>query len=233
MWRVVKLHGVCLHHDLGALGACGQSPPPSSAQLQIMNAAGVNAVRDEPQSARSGASRVRRSDGAARVGRGLRHVAHSESAERLQQVFRRVVRAGLARHGRRDRNHPSIIMWSIGNEIPEQQSLDGWKQARRLTRLVSRRRPDPPHHVSLQQLDDAIRNKLANEVDVPGFNYKPNFYQAHSPRASQWVIYGSETASCVERGTYQSALEKYREAPVTADQQLRHHRAALGLLPGC
>jgi hypothetical protein len=82
---------------------------------------------------------------------------------------------------RRDRNHPSIIMYSIGNEILEQGSADGWKEAKRLT-------------------------------DEDPFNYQPMRHEQIVNDHPNWVIYGSETESCVSsRGIYQSQWTKTTE----------------------
>jgi beta-galactosidase len=114
----------------------------------------------------------------------------------------------------RDRNHPSIILWSIGNEIPEQRDPDGWKEARRLTGFFHQEDPTRPTTSAFNQWEDAIRNKLADEVDIPGFNYQPMQYQAILKDHPNWVIYGSETASCVSsRGVDHLPLEKYDKHP--------------------
>jgi beta-galactosidase len=113
---------------------------------------------------------------------------------------------------RRDRNHPSVIMWSIGNEIPEQGSADGWQEARRLTGFFHAEDPTRPTTSAFNNPEDAIRNKLADEVDIPGFNYAPNRYQRILDEHPNWIIYGSETASCVSsRGVYHLPLEKYEK----------------------
>src|SRR6266540_3188893 len=115
---------------------------------------------------------------------------------------------------RRDRNHPSIILWSIGNEIPEQKSADGWKEAKRLTGLFHEEDPTRPTTSAFNDWDDAIRNHLADNVDIPGFNYKPMRYEQIMKEHPTWVIVGSETASCVSsRGVYHLPIVKYEKDP--------------------
>jgi beta-galactosidase len=58
---------------------------------------------------------------------------------------------------RRDRNHPSIVMWSIGNEILEQQNEDGWKEARRLAGFCHEEDPTRPVTAGFNELDGAIK----------------------------------------------------------------------------
>ncbi len=112
----------------------------------------------------------------------------------------------------RDRNHPSIIMWSIGNEIPEQGRADGWQLAKKLTDICHEVDRTRPTTAAFDQWEGAIKNKLAENVDIPAFNYKPMFYAKILADHPDWMIYGSETSSCVSsRGVYHLPLEKYQK----------------------
>jgi beta-galactosidase len=114
----------------------------------------------------------------------------------------------------RDRNHPSIIMWSIGNEIPEQGRANGAQEAKRLTGFFHEEDPTRPTTSAFNDSNGAIRNKLADEVDIPGFNYKPTQYEQIMKDHPNWIVYGSETASCVSsRGVYHLPIEKYEKHP--------------------
>jgi beta-galactosidase len=211
--RQLKLHGVCLHHDLGALGTA-VNRRAIERQLQILKAAGVNAIRTShnPPSPEllEYADRL-----------GLLVIDEAFDVWRIAKVpndyskyFDEWSQRDLRDMVRRDRNHPSVIMWSIGNEIPEQKDPEGWKEARRLTGFVHEEDPTRPTTSGFNNWDDAIRNKLADEVDIPGFNYTPNDYQTILRDHPHWIIYGSETASCVSsRGTYQLPLERYSKHP--------------------
>ena len=88
----MKLHGVCLHHDLGALGAA-VNRRAIERQLQIMKAAGVNAIRTSHNPPAPELLEYCDRLGLRRDGRGFRYVAHPESAERVREVLRRVERA--------------------------------------------------------------------------------------------------------------------------------------------
>jgi beta-galactosidase len=208
-----KLHGVCLHHDLGALGAA-VNRRATERQLQIMKAGGVNAIRTShnPPSPEllEFCDRM-----------GLVVMDESFDMWRIPKVpngyskyFDQWSERDLRDMVRRERNHPSIVMWSIGNEIPEQKSPDGWKEAKRLTDFFHEEDPTRPTTSAFNNWDDAIRNHLADNVDLPGFNYKPMRYEQIMKEHPNWVIYGSETASCVSsRGTYHLPLEKYAKHP--------------------
>jgi beta-galactosidase len=209
----LKLHGVCLHHDLGALGAA-VNRRATERQLQIMKGAGVNAIRTShnPPSPEllEYADRL-----------GLLVIDESFDMWRIAKVpngyskyFDEWSERDVRDMVQRDRNHPSVIMWSIGNEIPEQGEVEGWKEARRLTKLFHEEDPTRPTTSAFNNWEDAIRNGLADEVDIPGFNYIPTHYQEILAAHPHWIIYGSETASCVSsRGTYHLPLEKYGKHP--------------------
>ncbi|MGH8314571.1 MAG: glycoside hydrolase family 2 TIM barrel-domain containing protein, partial [Steroidobacterales bacterium] len=211
--RVLKLHGVCLHHDLGALGAA-VNRRATERQLEIMKAAGVNAVRTShnPPSPEllEFADRL-----------GLLVMDEAFDMWRIPKVpngyskyYDEWSERDLKDMARRDRNHPSVFMWSIGNEIPEQGQAEGWKEARRLTGFFHEEDPSRPTTSGFNNWDEAIRNKLADEVDIPGFNYKPSRYRQIMSEHPQWIIYGSETASCVSsRGSYHLPLKKYEKDP--------------------
>ena len=208
-----KLHGVCQHHDLGALGAA-VNRRATERQLQILKAAGVNAIRTShnPPSPEL-------LEFADRMG----FVVMDEAFDmwRIAKVpngyskyyddwSERDVRDMV----RRDRNHPSIILWSIGNEIPEQESPDGWKEAKRLVSFFHEEDPTRPTTSAFNEWEKAIQNHLADQVDIPGFNYQPTRYEEIAQGHPSWIIFGSETESCVSsRGVYHLPIEKYKKHP--------------------
>jgi beta-galactosidase len=211
--RALKLHGVCLHHDLGALGAA-VSRRAIERQLQIMKAAGVNALRTSHNPPAPELLELADRLGFLVIDEAFDMWRTPKVPNGYSKYFDEWSERDLRDMVRRDRNHPSIILWSIGNEIPEQRDPDGWKEARRLTGFFHQEDPTRPTTSAFNQWEDAIRNKLADEVDIPGFNYQPMQYQAILKDHPSWVIYGSETASCVSsRGVYHLPLEKYDKHP--------------------
>jgi beta-galactosidase len=98
---------------------------------------------------------------------------------------------------RRDRNHPSVILYSIGNEVRDQATPDGREIAEWLTSICHEEDPTRPVTAAFNNSEDAIANGLAAAVDVPGWNYKPHRYAHYHAEHPTWPMYGSETESCV------------------------------------
>ena len=211
--KQVKLHGVCMHHDLGALGAA-VSRRATERQLQILKQAGVNAVRTShnPPSPelleycdRLGIVVMDESFDMWRIPK-----VENGYSKYFDEWSERDVRDMV----RRDRNHPSVILWSIGNEIPEQKLPEGWKDAKRLVGFFHEEDPTRPTTSGFNEWPEAIKNHMAEQVDIPGFNYKPMHYEQILTEHPSWIIYGSETASCVSsRGVYQFPIAKYEKDP--------------------
>jgi beta-galactosidase len=102
-----------------------------------------------------------------------------------------------------NRNHPSIVMWSIGNEIPEQGSEQGLEISRRLQSLCHQLDPTRPVTQGLDHAEASIKSGVATTMDVPGFNYRVHKYQNSITQLPQGFLLGSETASTVSsRGVY-------------------------------
>ncbi len=211
--RRVPLKGVCNHHDLGALGAA-VSRRATERQLEILRKMGANAIRTShnPPSPEllEAADRMgflvmdEAFDmwGMAKVKNGHGKYFEEWSERDLRDMIRR------------DRNHPSVVMWSIGNEILEQAKEDGWKEAKRLTDICHEEDPTRPVTAGFNQVENAIKNGLADQVDIPGFNYGVRDYAKILAEHPTWTIVGAETASCVSsRGVYHLPIEKYEKHP--------------------
>jgi beta-galactosidase len=211
--RHLRLHGVCDHHDLGALGAA-VNRRAIERQLQILKKAGVNAIRTSHNP-----PAPELLDLCDRLGFLVMNEAFdmwripkvpNGYSKYFEQWSERDVRDMV----RRDRNHPSIIMWSIGNEVSEQGHAEGGQEARRLVEFFRQEDPTRPTTSAFNVPDGAIKNGLAAAVDIPGINYKPWMYEQLHKDHPTWIFCGSETASCVSsRGAYHLPLEKYAKHP--------------------
>ena len=210
--RVLKLNGVCDHHDLGALGAA-VNRRATERQLEILKGMGVNALRTShnPPSPEM-------LEACDRMG-----IVVMDEAFDMWRIPK--VRNGYAKYFdqwgerdmrdlvRRDRNHPSVILWSIGNEVPEQDRGNGAEIAKMLTGFAHQEDPTRPTTAAFNSWANAIKNGLADQVDIPGFNYQPMQYANIQKDHPKWVIFGSETESCVSsRGVY--------DLPISANANL-------------
>lgn len=211
--RQLKLQGVCNHHDLGALGAAVSRRAPER-QLEILKEAGVNAIRTShnPPSPEL----LEHND---RLGFVVMDEAFDmwripKVPNRYSKYFDEWSERDVRDMVRRDRNRPSIIRWSIGNEVPEQVRADGWKDAKRLVDFFHQEDPTRPGTSAFNNPEKAIKNKLADQVDIPGINNRAWFYEQVQKDHPAWIIVGSETASCVSsRGVCHLPPEKYEKDP--------------------
>jgi beta-galactosidase len=211
--RAVKLQGVCDHSDLGALGMA-VNRRATERQLQILQAAGVNAIRTSHNPPSPELLEYCDRLGLVVMDEAFDMWRIPKVPNGYSKYFDQWSERDARDMVRRDRNHPSIILWSIGNEIPEQGRPEGAVEAKRLAGFFHEEDPTRPTTSAFNNSDAAIRNGLAAAVDVPGFNYKPMQYERYHNEHPDWIIYGSETASCVSsRGVYHLPLIKYEKHP--------------------
>lgn len=218
--ELLKMNGVCLHHDLGALGAATNTRARQR-QLEIMQEMGGNAIRTahnpfEPEfydlADRMGFLVMDEAFDVWDTGKAqLDHHAFFED------WYRQDLRALI----RRDRNHPSVVMWSIGNEIPEQQEASGTARAQELTEICHAEDPTRPTVSGMNRAepDDAF----SGPIDTIGLNYQgtgvrdlgaqyPTYHAAFPDK----FIVGTETTSTFStRGTYLFPVTSSRGTPAT------------------
>ena len=225
------LKGVCNHHDLGALGAA-VNRRAIERQLEILKRMGANAIRTSHNPPAPELLEAADRMGFLVIDEAFDMWGKAKVRNGHGKYFDEWGERDLRDMIRRDRNHPSVVMWSIGNEILEQADADGWQVAKRLTDICHEEDPTRPVTAGFNQVENAIRNRLAEQVDIPGFNYGVREYARILAEHPGWTIVGAETASCVSsRGVYHLPIEKYEKHPSHADHELRRDRAALGLLP--
>ncbi|MFT0319768.1 beta-galactosidase GalB [Bacteroides thetaiotaomicron] len=198
----MKLKGVCLHHDLGPLGAAVNTRAIER-QLEMLKEMGCNAIRTSHNP-----SAVELLDLCDRMGIMVQVEAFDEwkmgkCTNGYNTLFDKWAERDLTDLIHRDRNHPGVIMWSIGNELREQDAADGGKVAQFLTDIVHREDPTRPSTAGFNNHWGAITNGLADAVDLVGFNYKHFDYVNKHKEHPEYVLYGSETSSAVSsRGVY-------------------------------
>jgi beta-galactosidase len=209
--RSIKLHGACEHHDLGSLGAA-VNRVALRRQLSTLLEMGINAIRTSHNMPSVEMMELADEMGILIVSEAFDMWERSKTEFDYARFFPEWHEKDVASWIRRDRNHPSIIMWSIGNEIYDTHADSrGLELTRELRGLVL-------HHDPLQNGLDTIGSnympwenaqKCAEEVIVAGYNYGEWLYEDHHKKYPHWVIYGSETASTVQsRGIYHFPVDK-------------------------
>ncbi len=211
--RHVKIQGVCDHHDLGALGAA-VNRRATERQIEILKKAGVNAIRTSHNPPSPELLDLCDRMGIVVMDESFDMWKRPKVPNGYAKYFDEWSERDVRDFVRRDRNHPSVIMWSIGNEIPEQGSPDGGEMAKRLTGFFHQEDPTRPTTSAFNNPEGAIRNHLGDNVDLFGVNYRPWQYEQFQKEHPTWLVYGSETASCVSsRGVYHLPVEKYQKHP--------------------
>lgn len=207
----VEFKGVCMHHDLGALGAA-VNRRAIQRQLEILRGMGCNAIRTSHNPPAKELLELCDEMGFLVIDEAFDEWRIGKVGNGYHKVFDEWAERDLRDMIRRDRNHPSIVMWSIGNEIPDQGHPEGAETARFLTEICHDEDPTRPVTAGFNQADDAIENGLAEAVDIVGWNYEHPRYEQRLKSHPDWIMYGSETESCVSsRGEYYLPVKDARD----------------------
>jgi beta-galactosidase len=210
--RLVKFQGVCLHHDLGPLGAA-VNDAAIRRQIRIMQDMGVNAIRTSHNMPAPDFVRIADE-------MGMMIMAESFDSWRIPKVkngynlyFDEWAEKDMVNLIHNFRNSASVVMWCIGNEVEEQSHPQGAKVARFLQDIVQREDPTRPITNGMDRVDNVFSNGMAAIMDVPGFNYRSFRYQEAYNKLPQQVILGSETTSAFSsRGVYKFPVERKQMA---------------------
>lgn len=206
--KKVLFKGVCNHHDLGALGAAVNKAAIRH-RILLLKEMGCNAIRTSHNI--PGPELVELCDEM-----GMMLMAESFDEWKLpkckngyNRLFDQWAEKDLVNLIRHYRNNPSVVMWSIGNEVPEQSAPSGAKVARFLQDICHREDPTRPVTQGMDNPGAVIQNNFAAVMDVPGFNYRTFRYQEAYQKLPQELILGSETVSTVSsRGVYKFPLKR-------------------------
>lgn len=200
--KIRKFKGVCLHHDLGPLGAA-INVAAMRRQLTILKDMGCDAIRMSHNPPAPELLDLCDEMGFLVMDESFDTWKSPKVEFGYQTLFNEWAEKDMVTMIHRDRNHPSIVMWSIGNEIGEQGTAGGNKVLRFLQDICHREDPTRPVTAGMDRIDNALKNNFASLLDIPGFNYKPHRYEEAYKILPQGLILGSETASTVSsRGVY-------------------------------
>lgn len=201
----IKLNGVCLHHDLGALGAA-VNYRAIERQIKIMKEMGCNAIRTSHNPPDPMLLDLCDRLGLVVIDEAFDAWQESKVQNDYHLYFYYWARKDIKALVQRDRNHPCIIMWSIGNEIHDVLSADGvtntknlikWVKEEDATRVVTHGCNHNEHGIDVAAL-----------LDVVGYNYITHLYDLHHSQYPDWKMYASETSSAVRsRGIYKTPAD--------------------------
>jgi len=210
----VQLKGVCLHHDAGALGTALHTRALER-QLELLQTMGCNSIRTSHNPPAPELLELCDKMGIFVMDeafdcwrRGKKRPADMDESDPRAHYFdyakdfddwhERDLRALI----RRDRNHPCVVMWSIGNEVMEQWHPDGWKIGSRLAGIVREEDRTRPITSAFNN-ERAAYTGFQTVLDVMGYNYKPKAYETFRNANPTLPVLGSETASTIStRGEY-------------------------------
>ena len=207
----MKINGVCLHHDLGPLGAAFH-PAAARRQLSILKDMGCNAIRTSHNPPAPPFLDLCDEMGFLVMDEAFDCWKKGKVANDYSLHFEQDSEKDLASMVRRDRNHPCIILWSIGNEIMEirDRSLRGDLIAKRLSAIVKQHDTERPVTACMDACDMAIESGIPDQLDIPGWNYRPQSYRKYHKRFPDCPVIGSETLSVISsRGIYYFPAQEY------------------------
>lgn len=208
----VKLHGACEHHDLGCLGAA-MNRTALKRKLEKLREIGINSIRTSHNMPAVELMELADEMGFLILSEAFDMWEVAKTTYDYARFFNEWVDRDVASWVRRDRNHPSLIGWSIGNEIPEVGSSE---RAQEVTALLLNRvrRHDSRCNgyvtMGCNYMQTENGQKCTDILKLAGYNYAERLYEQHHAEHPDWMIYGSETASVIQsRGIYHFPLSQF------------------------
>lgn len=207
----VKLHGVCQHHDLGCLGAA-VNKAALQRQISLLQEMGVNAIRTAHNMPAVELMELADQMGVLIVSEAFDIWERPKTTYDYARFFPEWWKKDVASWIRRDRNHPSMLMWSIGNEIYDTHADERGQELTRLLRdevLLHDPKTNAVITIGSNYMPWENAQKCADLVRFAGYNYGEKYYDLHHKEHPDWIIYGSETSSTVQsRGIYHFPLSQ-------------------------
>ena len=202
-----KLKGVCLHHDLGPLGAA-VNKAALIRQIKTMKEMGCDAIRTSHNMPSQMQMDICDSLGMMVMAESFDMWKYPKCKNGYARFFDEWSDRDIENLVLANRNHPSIVMWSIGNEIPEQGDKKAIAVIDRLQGLCHQLDPSRPVTQGLDRVDNALASGFAQAMDIPGLNYRLPKYEKAYQTLTHGFLLGSETTSTVSsRGVYKFPVE--------------------------
>lgn len=209
--KVTKFKGVCLHHDLGPLGAA-VNKAALKRQLTILKDMGCNAIRSSHNMPSFEQLALCDEMGFLFLAESFDEWKRPKVENGYNRYFDDYAEKDVVNLVCATRNHPSIVMWSAGNEVPDQWGNEGLKRAVRLQKIFHHEDPTRPVTMGMDQVANTLKNGFGAIWDIPGLNYRLPLYEEAYDRFPQEFILGSETASTISsRGIYKFPVAEYKQ----------------------
>lgn len=213
-----KFQGVCNHHDLGPLGAAINTAALRH-RLKLLKDMGADAIRTAHNMPSPELVSLCDEMGFMLMVEPFDEWDIAKCENGYHRYFNDWAEKDMVNMLRHYRNNPSVVMWSIGNEVPTQCSPEGYKVAAFLQDICHREDPTRPVTCGMDQVSCVLANGFAAMLDIPGFNYRAHRYQEAYDKLPQNIILGTETSSTVSsRGIYKFPVEMKADA-IYADHQ--------------
>ena len=197
-----KFKGVCLHHDLGPLGTA-INKAALRRQLRILKDMGCDAIRSSHNMPSLEQLELCDEMGFMFLAESFDEWARPKVKNGYNLYFSKDAEKDVVNLVHATRNHPCIVMWSSGNEVPDQHGAEGVKRAKWLQELFHREDPTRPVTVGMDQVKTTLQSGFGAILDIPGLNYRLPLYDEAYQTFPQGFILGSETASTISsRGVY-------------------------------
>lgn len=203
-----KFKGVCLHHDLGPLGTA-INKAALRRQFRILKDMGADAIRSAHNMPSLEQLELADEMGFMFVAESFDEWAKPKVKNGYSLFFDTDAEKDVMNLVHATRNHPSIVMWSSGNEVPDQWGSEGAKRAKWLQEIFHREDPTRPVTVGMDQVEATMQSGFGALLDIPGLNYRTHLYEEAYQAFPQGLLLGSETASTVSsRGVYKFPVVK-------------------------
>ncbi|HEY0245731.1 MAG TPA: beta-galactosidase GalB [Mucilaginibacter sp.] len=212
--KSVKILGVCDHHDLGSLGSA-ISTRALERQLEILKGMGCNAIRTSHNPPAPELLDLCDKMGFIVMDEAFDCWERGKNKYDYHLYFKAWHKKDLEDQILRDRNHPSVFIWSIGNEIPQQSDTSALRVAPELAAIVHSL--DKTRPITTANNDPSVKNQIikSGAIDLIGYNYSQLNYAAFHDRYPGKKFIGTETTSALEtRNYYDMPSDSIRRWPV-------------------
>lgn len=208
----VIFQGVCNHHDLGPLGAA-VNDAAIRRQIRILKDMGCNAIRTSHNMPAPELVTACDEMGMMLMVESFDEWQIAKVKNGYNRFFNEWAEKDLTNLIEHYRNNPSVVMWCIGNEVPNQGVEGECKTAKMLQDICHRLDPTRPVTQGMDNPHAVINNNFAAVMDVAGFNYRPFMYPENYKKLPQRLVLGSETTSALSsRGVYKFPVVRKRMA---------------------